>query len=202
MGSYHINGAGEVGLCRATTGACPFGKDSDHHPTAKAARSAYEQEQQAPTGRALMKASALAKLPLGVTQKAPDYFAFTLSAEDGRKLTTFTVRLLPGKRVWPQWRENHYGPANTPPPRGVHGELQRRVSELLPEWELTSSPYELSPEGEAFRKKYMELNPTLAWTLDRKLDSDEGTEEATPRMEAAAAEQAIAGTPLAKLLKA
>jgi hypothetical protein len=42
MASYHINGAGEVGACRARTRPCPFGGVEKHHPTREAARAAYE----------------------------------------------------------------------------------------------------------------------------------------------------------------
>ena len=39
---YHINYKGEAGKCTAVAGGCPFGEESDHYPTADAARAAYE----------------------------------------------------------------------------------------------------------------------------------------------------------------
>lgn len=39
---YHVNAAGEAGVCRAENGNCPFGSDEQHYPTAEAARAAYE----------------------------------------------------------------------------------------------------------------------------------------------------------------
>lgn len=48
MTQYHINAAGEAGVCRVKTGVCPFGGESgneDHYPTRKAAQEAYEASQ-------------------------------------------------------------------------------------------------------------------------------------------------------------
>lgn len=45
MARYHINSKGEAGICRAHKGACPFGGDDNHFPTAELARAVYEEEQ-------------------------------------------------------------------------------------------------------------------------------------------------------------
>jgi hypothetical protein len=44
--SYHINGAGNPGLCSATVKPCPFGVPAEHYRTPEAARRAYEAKQQ------------------------------------------------------------------------------------------------------------------------------------------------------------
>lgn len=41
MTRYHINSLGNPGKCSAR-GRCPFGGDSEHHPSAEAARAAFE----------------------------------------------------------------------------------------------------------------------------------------------------------------
>lgn len=47
MSRYHVNPeTGEAGPCRATSGNCPFGGDTDHHDSASEARSAYEASQE------------------------------------------------------------------------------------------------------------------------------------------------------------
>lgn len=42
MAKFHINAAGDPGLCRAEKDGCPFGGDSEHHESAAAARKAHE----------------------------------------------------------------------------------------------------------------------------------------------------------------
>ncbi len=42
MAKYHVNAEGKAGLCRATTGKCPFGGELEHYSTADDARKAYE----------------------------------------------------------------------------------------------------------------------------------------------------------------
>lgn len=42
MAKYHVNGAGEAGLCKATQGGCPFGDEEKHYSTPEEARAAYE----------------------------------------------------------------------------------------------------------------------------------------------------------------
>lgn len=45
MSKYHVNPAtGEAGLCRASSGRCPFGGDDAHHGSEAEARTAYEKE--------------------------------------------------------------------------------------------------------------------------------------------------------------
>ena len=42
MARYHINKKGEAGLCRATTGKCPFGGANVHYSSKEEARIGYE----------------------------------------------------------------------------------------------------------------------------------------------------------------
>jgi hypothetical protein len=42
MARFHINNAGDAGLCRAKQGGCPFGGDDAHFPSIESAREAYE----------------------------------------------------------------------------------------------------------------------------------------------------------------
>lgn len=42
MARFHINNAGNAGLCRATKGGCPFGGDDAHYPSKESAREAFE----------------------------------------------------------------------------------------------------------------------------------------------------------------
>jgi len=42
MAKFHINGKGEPGACKATSGNCPFGEIEDHFDSPEAARAAYE----------------------------------------------------------------------------------------------------------------------------------------------------------------
>lgn len=47
MSRYHVNPeTGEAGPCRASSGNCPFGGESDHHDSASEARKAYETSQE------------------------------------------------------------------------------------------------------------------------------------------------------------
>ena len=44
MNKYHINGEGNVGLCTAARGNCPFGGSEDHYSSPNRARQAYEEK--------------------------------------------------------------------------------------------------------------------------------------------------------------
>jgi len=197
MATYHINANGDAGACRATVGSCPFGDAVNHYDSAEAAREAYEAKQEAWDWR-VTRESFLKALELNADKESDDYFEIELEGE-GRVLTTMRFRTLPGKRIWPQWRENHYHPLSPSPPKGVHAELQKRVLEMLPGWSMISSPLEMSPEAKAFRQRFLERNPDVTWELDKELEGDEGVPEATPRMGKAEATAQLKGTPFAEL---
>lgn len=44
MTKYHVNGNGEAGKCRAQSGSCPFGGDSEHYDNVADAQAAAEQK--------------------------------------------------------------------------------------------------------------------------------------------------------------
>jgi len=199
MAKYHVNSAGEAGVCKAKTGACPFGDAVDHYASADEARAAFEKANAEsywrPTRRGLLE-----KLELKASSFLKDYVRIDL-ADDGKSITTLSFRVLPGKIIWPQWRENLYIEGRPPAPKGAHNELQDRVLKLLPGWKLASNPLELSSEGKAFRERYLASHPQVVWELDRNLESDDGTPEATPHITRKEFAAEVAGTPLAKLLK-
>lgn len=47
MPMYHVNEAGEAGVCRAVKGECPFGSLDEHFTSLEAARASYEQSMHA-----------------------------------------------------------------------------------------------------------------------------------------------------------
>lgn len=64
MNRFHINPkSGDAGRCKAENGNCPFGGESEHHPTAEAARAAYEREALSP------EESGLVWPPVGLPKK-------------------------------------------------------------------------------------------------------------------------------------
>lgn len=199
MAKYHINRTGDAGLCKATLGNCPFGDAVDHYDTAEEARAAYEASYGA-AGWRISRQAALEKLELQVRGNADDFIELDLT-DEGRAVTTFLFRMLPGKRIWPQSRENLHDPRFPEPPKGVHGELQRRVLALLPGWKLVTNPYELSPEGKEFRTRFLERHPDTVWELDKSLESDDRINGAPPHMTREEAKAQLAGTPMAKVLK-
>jgi hypothetical protein len=46
MPKYHLNAAGDPGVCRARTRACPFGEESEHYLTKEEARETFEKQQE------------------------------------------------------------------------------------------------------------------------------------------------------------
>lgn len=101
-------------------------------------------------------------------------------------ISLLRLRLLPGGRLWPLWRENpayrHADPDGLP--RGAATVLQEEVGRRWKGWSLVSSTHEMSPEARRFRLAYLERHADMRWELDASLESDEGVEEATPRMDA------------------
>ena len=194
MAKYHINNDGNPGLCKARV-ECPFGDDLSHYESEQLARAAYEEAQEVRGWWRPTRASILEKLDLKAKRERDDLFEVTLE-EDGRVLSTLLFRVLPGKIIWPQWRENNSVPGLPHPPKGVHDELQRRVLNLLPGWAMASNQHELSPEGKAFRESFMARNPEVKWALDPSLESDEGVREATPPPSKKETREMLEGTPL------
>lgn len=200
MAKYHINGLGSPGLCKAEI-QCPFGGEENHYDSIVEAYAAYEKSFEGfDVESRSSQRDDLKKLKLVVKAAKSDFFSIELE-DDARSITTMSFRILPGKRIWPTWRENLYKPGFTAPPKGAHDELQRRLIELLPGWTMTSHPGELSPEGKIFRDSFLKRNPDFVWAEDRNLESDEGVDEATPHMDPVEAEKMMADTPFSKLIK-
>lgn len=83
MARYHINSKGEVGICRAHKGACPFGGDDNHFPTAELARAAYEEEQGNSWGTSTEAGNTLSPAsPFEADGNAHGHSSSTLSLKD------------------------------------------------------------------------------------------------------------------------
>lgn len=120
----------------------------------------------------------------------PDYREYTLH-HAGVVVARLCLRYLPGKRLWPTWRET-VSSEDCDPPKGVQDRLQTLVLGRYPGWSLTSCPGEMSEFAQAFREGYLARHPSTVWTLDRDLEGDEGVSWATPRMTGAQVAQMLA----------
>lgn len=113
-----------------------------------------------------------------VARPYADTESFTLVNDSGDAVSILLIRYLPGRRMWPQWRENYARACLAP---GAHTRLQEAVVRMRPGFSMVSAPHEMSDAAVIFRHRYMRNHPELDWTYDRTLDSDGS--ECTPHME-------------------
>lgn len=95
MPKFHINPAGEVGVCTARPGFCPLTDERDHYLTAEAAREAFEKSQQVwpQSGNGLVpgvirgrvhyeKGSIFSAVPANIMEPYYSYLRDRISSED------------------------------------------------------------------------------------------------------------------------